>query len=113
ATDDLNICSRACTGALALPWGTIQNVIGGSANDSITGDAQNNVLNGGPGSDALDGRDGNDTYLEAPGSPDAFTDSSGIDTLDFSAAARGISIDLRQSAGQPQNIDSASNVIKL
>ena len=42
----------------------IENVTGGYRNDSITGDANNNVLDGGPGgADFLYGGDGNDTLI--------------------------------------------------
>ncbi|MGK9259421.1 calcium-binding protein [Sinorhizobium meliloti] len=39
----------------------IENVYGGSGNDTITGDAQNNLIRGGDGNDVLDGGAGNDT----------------------------------------------------
>ncbi|MHC2491648.1 Ca2+-binding RTX toxin-like protein [Sinorhizobium meliloti] len=39
----------------------IENVYGGSGNDTITGDAQNNLFRGGGGNDVLDGGTGNDT----------------------------------------------------
>ena len=39
-----------------------ENVIGGSGDDKLTGDSQNNILTGGPGADVLIGRDGDDTY---------------------------------------------------
>jgi serralysin len=40
----------------------IENIIGGSAADTLTGDANDNVLNGGAGADKLAGGAGNDTY---------------------------------------------------
>ncbi|WP_323130607.1 calcium-binding protein [Sinorhizobium medicae] len=39
----------------------VENVYGGSGNDTITGDAQNNLFRGGGGNDVLDGGAGNDT----------------------------------------------------
>ncbi|PII39214.1 hemolysin D [Sinorhizobium meliloti CCBAU 01290] len=39
----------------------VENVYGGSGNDTITGDAQNNLIRGGGGNDVLDGGAGNDT----------------------------------------------------
>ncbi|MBB4186323.1 Ca2+-binding RTX toxin-like protein [Sinorhizobium terangae] len=39
----------------------IENIYGGSGDDTITGDAQNNLFRGGGGSDVLDGGAGNDT----------------------------------------------------
>src|SRR5262249_54703319 len=40
---------------------TIENVIGGALNDTITGNALNNSLSGGAGNDTLDGGAGADT----------------------------------------------------
>ncbi len=41
----------------------IENVLGGSGNDTITGNDRDNSLEGGPGNDVLDGRDGRDTAV--------------------------------------------------
>src|SRR5262249_26839601 len=40
----------------------IQNLIGGSGNDELTGDANANVLTGGPGTDTLTGLGGDDVF---------------------------------------------------
>jgi len=77
----------------------IENVIGTLANDSIEGNAANNVLNG-------DG--GNDTYVFAGIAPlgsDSVTDttvSSSNDTLDFSNF--GYPVDVNLSDTNPRNI---------
>ena len=42
---------------------TIENAIGGSGNDNITGNAFANVLNGGAGADNMTGGAGNDTFI--------------------------------------------------
>lgn len=60
---------------------SIENVKGGSGNDSITGaDGVDNVINGGPGNDTLNGL-GNSTAI--PG-----------DTVDYSDAPAGVTVDL-------------------
>jgi Ca2+-binding RTX toxin-like protein len=41
----------------------IENVIGGSGADTLTGDGSANLLNGGTGADTLQGGTGNDTYV--------------------------------------------------
>ena len=41
----------------------VENVTGGSGNDTLTGDGSANVLDGGLGSDTVDGGDGNDTIV--------------------------------------------------
>jgi hypothetical protein len=49
---------------LAIATGSkIENAIGGSGNDTLTGNTLNNVLTGGGGNDLLDGRDGTDTAV--------------------------------------------------
>ena len=45
----------------------IENAIGGSGNDEITGNSSNNVLEGGAGDDTLTGYDGNDTLIGGAG----------------------------------------------
>ena len=69
----------------------VENVIGGSGNDSITGTAQanaltggfgNDVLNGGGGSDTLDGGEGNDTLVGGQGN-DILTGGAGADVFDY------------------------------
>ena len=57
---------------------TIENAIGGSGADIITGNAADNVLTGGLGNDMLDG-------------------GAGSDTADYSAALGTVAIDLRAS----------------
>ncbi len=65
-----------------------ENVIGGSGNDTLTGNELPNTLTGGAGNDTLVGGLADDTYiLSANGGNDTITEASGggIDTLDFSA----------------------------
>lgn len=70
----------------------IENIIGGSGDDVLTGNSLENSLEGGPGNDTLAGKDGDDRYvfdadvnlgsdtlLEQPDS------EGGIDTLDYSS----------------------------
>lgn len=50
------------TNNIAIAFGAvIENAIGGSGSDSITGNAANNILQGGGGSDTLNGSTGSDT----------------------------------------------------
>ncbi len=52
------------TGNVAIAMGTvIENAIGGSGADTITGNAADNVLTGGAGNDVLDGQGGFDTAV--------------------------------------------------
>ena len=59
---------------------SIENVIGGAGNDTINGDAQNNVLTGGAGNDTLNGNGGNDTLIGGAGN-DTMNGGAGADTM--------------------------------
>lgn len=85
---------------------------GGAGNDSLLGSAANDELIDGAGNDVLSGSTGNDRFRLSPGSDDQVTDSSGFDTLDFSTAVRGITLDLEQT-GVPQSVDSDGNTLRL
>jgi len=65
---------------------TIENVIGGDGNDSITGSAGNNVLDGGLGigNDSIDGGAGNDT-ISGGGGDDHLIGGAGADSIDGGA----------------------------
>jgi Ca2+-binding RTX toxin-like protein len=122
-------------GAVSVPGGTanivgaIENVIGTSFDDTIVGNSLSNTINGGDGNDTINGGGGkdiidggtgsdtidagldNDRIIVVPGSTETVIDSGGIDTLDFSGAHRGITLNLASSGGQ--TIDAAGNKIKL
>ena len=71
--------------SLAIAIGSdIENAIGGDGNDTLIGNALNNVLYGGRGDDRLDGGAGNDTLVGGTGS----------DTADYFAAINSITVDL-------------------
>ena len=88
-------------------------LVGGDGNDTLRGLAGNDTLDGGAGDDLVDGAAGDDWYVEVPGSTDALVDTAGVDTLDFSQARRGISIDLTDNHGNPQVVDAALNRVGL
>lgn len=101
-----------------------ENVTGGSGNDSITGNAVDNVLTGlggtdtlignngsdtltgGANNDSLDGGIGNDNYLfnttVALGT-DSITDSSGVDTLNFTGSTNNLTVNLSLTTTQVVN----------
>jgi Ca2+-binding RTX toxin-like protein len=62
---------------------SVENVIGGTGADTITGTAAANVLNGGAGNDNLSGGDGDDILIGGAGT-DALNGGNGIDTVDYS-----------------------------
>jgi Ca2+-binding RTX toxin-like protein len=64
----------------------IENLIGSSLNDTLTGDANDNVIEGGSGNDALAG-------------------GAGVDTVSYAGATAGVTVSL--ASGSPQNTGSA------
>lgn len=72
----------------------VENCIGGSGNDDMTGSTLNNVLAGGGGADTLRGGAGNDRFDEGDASNggDTFVGGSGIDTVDYSARSQSVSV---------------------
>ena len=113
--------------------GSVQNIIGSAFDDIIDFSASSvsrtvqalggdDVINagtgadeidGGPGNDQMSGSGGNDKYNVTPGSDDVIIDTSGIDTVDFSAASLGIRYDLDKQNGEVQELDSADNTLAV
>lgn len=89
---------------------TMENVIGGYRNDTLIGNALDNVLNGGGG---------NDVYFfntnTSLGS-DKVTDTAGINTLSFAGSTADVVVDLARTTAQPVNgnlaltLDSATTI---
>ena len=93
---------------------SIENVIGGSGNDVLTGNTLANTITGGPGNDTITGADGNDSLYGGTGNDiyrfhavtSAETDfvaeylNQGTDTLDFSALSIGVTLGLNTNSIQ-------------
>ena len=77
----------------------MENVVGGSGNDVLTGDGSDNDLRGGPGSDNLFGESGSD-FLQAGAGKDFLTGGSGRDFFVFTKA-----IDSPRGAGRDMIFD--------
>jgi Ca2+-binding RTX toxin-like protein len=81
---------------------SIENLIGGSANDTIAGDNSINVLTGGAGDDSLSGGAGNDTLnggdgddvLEGGADADSLIGGTGVDTASYANSTLGVSASL-------------------
>ena len=83
---------------------SIENLIGGSAADRLTGDVGNNWLSGGQGNDVLesgsgndvvDGGEGNDLIVGGEGAgDDTYFGGDGTDTVKYTSAKAGILVDL-------------------
>ncbi|MFN7804972.1 MAG: ELWxxDGT repeat protein [Planctomycetaceae bacterium] len=113
AVVDLSVpgAQTVATGRLVLTLGsstTFEQIIGGRGNDTLTGNTLNNTLVGGAGNDTLTGGTGNDTYLfDADSSLGADTlietGTGGIDLIDFTPTAAGVTLDLAQTITQVVN----------
>ena len=75
------------------PGATIENAIGGSGDDVITGNEVDNVLHGGAGKDTLSGGDGADLLFGGPGQ-DRLQGGAGADLFVFNQVRGRIGADL-------------------
>jgi len=84
---NLNTTTAQNTGAGGTDTITyVENVIGGSSNDTLIGNSAANTLNGYKGNDSLSGGSGNDTLIGGLGT-DSLTGGAGNDTFVFTATA--------------------------
>lgn len=87
-----NLTTHTATGTAGIAY--IQNLIGGSGNDTLTGDALENAFTGGPGKDLITGAGGADTIVETRDANFTLTNTNltigaeGNDTLSGIEAAR-------------------------
>jgi len=99
---------------LSVAPNTIENLIGGSGNDTLLGNSLNNLITGNAGNDTIYGLQGNDTLLGGLGDDtyvfaaataaesDIVTESTnqGTDTLNFAALPTNVSVRLNSTAVQ-------------
>ncbi len=95
----------------------IQNVLGGSAGDTITGGAANNAITGGGGSDSLVGGDGDDVFFMgsskvSAGGGDTIVGGLGRDTVDYGARTDfGVTVTLDGATGSGATGQSEGDVL--
>ena len=103
-------------------YGSDESLMGGSGDDRLTAGPGANDLDGGQGNDtlisnlgddSLFGGPGDDLFFINPGHDPLVNDSSGFNTLNFSIAAMGITLDLSQENGSSQVVDSNGDVVAL
>lgn len=96
------------------------SIIGGSGNDTLTGNDQVNGLDGGAGDDVIDGRGGadeilgkagNDTFLSSlppivSFDSDAFAGGDGFDIADYSPRTAAVRVQLDGLAGDGESSES-------
>jgi Ca2+-binding RTX toxin-like protein len=97
---DLNAASQRGGDAEGDVLISIENITGSRFNDTITGDKGDNVLNGGAGLDVINGGGGSDTLFGGfDRANDILDGGSGSDWVDYSAASRGMTIQLKELKG--------------
>lgn len=89
--DTIDASSATADVVIALPL-TTENAIGGSGNDTLTGNASNNMLIGNDGNDTISSGTGND-FVEGGLGNDVMIDGGGADVLSFRHASSGETID--------------------
>lgn len=106
AIGPLNVNLATGSGSQCGAIANIENVIGTSINDLITGHANNTVFTSNGGVDTLDGGGADDTYALDGTSSVIITDSGGNDTVDSSAPTFAIAFDMDSA---PSQIVSSAN----
>ncbi|MEH3086241.1 MAG: PA14 domain-containing protein [Xylophilus ampelinus] len=116
-TDALNVNLGAGTGRGGSAEGDVlsflENVLAGSGDDVIVGDAGRNLLSGNDGNDRLSGAAGADTLLGGLGNDtlvggagaDSMDGGDGIDTASYAGALAGVTVDLGRGRGQSGDAD--------
>jgi Peptidase M10 serralysin C terminal/RTX calcium-binding nonapeptide repeat (4 copies) len=98
----------------------IENALGGSGGDTLTGNDADNTLNGGGGNDTviggagvdtLIGGSGNDTLSGGPGA-DLLDGGGGTDTADYASSSAGVTVNLLSGTGSGGDaFNSIENVV--
>ncbi|MBB2687797.1 UNVERIFIED_ORG: Ca2+-binding RTX toxin-like protein [Rhizobium etli] len=87
-------------------------LLGQTGIDSLNGGTGNDFLSGGQDQDIVEGGDGNDTVAgDADGVDDTYDGGTGVDTLDYSALAEAVEINLADGSASGIEIgtDTVSN----
>lgn len=110
--------SAATTGSVNIAAvqtiGGIETVTGGTGEDYIVGDANNNTINGNAGDDYIDGGDGNDTVIidsTAEYAADVYVGGLGTDTLSITGTTTLSTTDADISGFENMTITGASTVV--
>ena len=87
-------------GQAFIGFGTyIENAVGGSGNDTLTGNALGNNLNGGSGNDSISGGDGSDILKGSLGT-DTLDGGVGSDWADYRGTSLAVTVNLATTTAQ-------------
>ena len=87
-------------------------ISGSGGNDSIVGGTGDDRISDGDGDDEVMAGEGDDMVLAGAGD-DIFSGGKGFDTLDFSAATAGMTIDMNKGTALGQGTDSIKDFEKI
>lgn len=90
----------------------VEDVLGGSGADVITGNGSDNHLSGGVGADDLFGEGGND-ILEGGADPDDLSGGDGSDTASYEHSPAGVTVDLLGGSTGDADGDTLSTIENL
>jgi Ca2+-binding RTX toxin-like protein len=105
----------------AEDFGTVENVIGGSGNDTLVGNDSANVLTGNAGNDTLDGQqgtdslsggEGDDTVIGGPGN-DTMDGGAGVNTADYGSSASAVNVNLTTNTSNGEGNDVLAGIVNV
>jgi uncharacterized delta-60 repeat protein len=91
--------SAGTNGNDTIVLGSVENLVGGNGNDTLTGDGVANRLTGGPGGDRLLGKDANDTLLPGAGGDTNVSGGTGTDTVSYADISSGGKVTINLATG--------------
>jgi len=104
-TVSLAVTAAQATGVSTDTLAGIENLVGSTFGDTLTGDAGANRLDGGLGNDTLNGGEGDDVLIGGLGD-DTLTGGGGIDTALYTDVAGGVTVNLAVTAAQATGMGS-------
>jgi Ca2+-binding RTX toxin-like protein len=107
--------------AVDLVDAAVENVMGGSGNDTLVGDNASNVLTGNAGNDTLTGEggsdrlvggDGDDTLAGGAGN-DELDGGAGTNWADFSSSASAVNVNLGSNTSNGEGNDTLAGIVNV
>ncbi|MCZ8276209.1 MAG: right-handed parallel beta-helix repeat-containing protein [Microcystis sp. LE19-4.1E] len=111
-TVNLTLTTGQNTGEGTDVLSSIENLVGGDGDDSLTGDTANNQLDGGTGNDTLLGDAGNDTLIGGAGN-DSLVGGAGTDTATFGSGNNTVNLTLTTGQNTGEGTDVLSGIENL